>query len=106
MLPEELLARRLEWACAKDLDGAAFEIVLEDPAPAAIGVSVLQARLSGPPARFVQFSLVFRGPADPLLPQGTYRFRHAALGDFAFFITPVARTAQAADYEACFSHAP
>lgn len=106
MLPEELLARRLEWACAKDLGGEAFEVLLEAPAPATIGLAVAQASLLGSPERMVQFSLLFRGPADPLLPQGTYHFRHAALGDFAFFITPVARTREATDYEACFSHAP
>ena len=51
-----------------------------------------------------QFSIALLGPASPLLPQNTYRARHAELGDFAIFITAIARQADGIQYEACFSH--
>ena len=35
------------------------------------------------------FSLVFNGPADTFLPQGTYAMRHDALGEFDLFLVPV-----------------
>jgi hypothetical protein len=35
------------------------------------------------------FSLVFRGPSDVFLPQATYQFHHAALGELALFIVPL-----------------
>ncbi|MDR2333937.1 MAG: hypothetical protein LBE61_10670 [Burkholderiaceae bacterium] len=52
-----------------------------------------------------QFSVRLLGPSALLLAQQTYRARHAAQGDFALFIGPVARTAQGIEYEACISHA-
>ena len=36
----------------------------------------------------LQFSLVFRGPATPVLPQGTYRLSHADLGELELFLVP------------------
>ncbi len=55
-------------------------------------------------ADFQQFSVFFQGPAQPQLPQQTYRMRHAALGDFAVFIALVARNKDGFEYEACVSH--
>ncbi len=52
-----------------------------------------------------QFKLAFLGPQQPQLPQQTYRVRHAELGDFAIFITPIASHSNGIEYEACFSHA-
>ncbi|HYF72200.1 MAG TPA: hypothetical protein VD864_05235 [Nocardioides sp.] len=37
----------------------------------------------------MQFSLVFRGPLTPLLPQGTYRLHHAEMGDLDLFLVPL-----------------
>ena len=37
------------------------------------------------------FALHFRGPADPPLPQATYRLAHDGLGDLEIFIVPVGR---------------
>jgi len=49
------------------------------------------------------FSLVFRGPADAFLPQATYRLRHAALGDFDLFFTPIRQDQLGFYYEAVFN---
>lgn len=49
------------------------------------------------------FSLVFRGPAEPLLPQATYPLGHEQLGDFEIFLVPIGRDASAARYEAVFT---
>jgi hypothetical protein len=48
------------------------------------------------------FSLHFSGPRETLLPQGTYRFEHAALGWFPLFIVPRAQDASGTRYEAVF----
>jgi hypothetical protein len=47
------------------------------------------------------FRLAFRGPREPLLPQGIYAMRR---GDQAFdlFIVPIALTDAGAEYEAVF----
>jgi hypothetical protein len=51
-----------------------------------------------------QFSLFFHGPADRILPQGMYSFRHEAMGSRRLFIVPViGSNAERIVYEACFS---
>jgi hypothetical protein len=52
------------------------------------------------------FSLVFKGPPAPLLPQATYRFEHAGLGAFDLFICPIAAPAEGVRYEAVFNRLP
>jgi hypothetical protein len=49
------------------------------------------------------FSLLFHGPADPLLPQATYRFEHPSLGAMEIFIVPLGRDEHGATYEASFA---
>jgi hypothetical protein len=49
------------------------------------------------------FSLVFRGPPQRVLPQGTYLLGHSALDDLVIFVTPIASSAEGVDYQAVFS---
>jgi len=48
------------------------------------------------------FRLVFRGPVDPLLPQGTYRVMAEGF-DVQMFLVPIARDARGSQYEAIFN---
>jgi hypothetical protein len=48
------------------------------------------------------FSIVFRGPRDPVLPQGTYRVEHAAIGAFELFLVPIGPDGEGMRYEAVF----
>lgn len=50
-----------------------------------------------------RFSLLFRGPAQPVLPQATYTLEHAAAGALAIFLVPVGRDAQGVQYQAIFN---
>jgi hypothetical protein len=50
----------------------------------------------------VPFSLVFRGPLEPVLPQQIYRFEHDELGAFDLFIVPVGPGEAGMHYEAVF----
>jgi hypothetical protein len=49
------------------------------------------------------FSLLFRGPADRPLAQGTYRFEHSQFGSFALFIVPMVPDQAGQGYEAIFN---
>ena len=49
------------------------------------------------------FALLFDGPADPVLGQGTYAVEHPALGTFALFVVPIGRDADRTSYEAVFN---
>ena len=49
------------------------------------------------------FSLIFRGPAQPLLPQAIYDFEHPIHGVIPIFIVPLGTDADGVTYEAVFS---
>lgn len=49
------------------------------------------------------FSVLFKGPPEPLLPQRTYRLRNDELGELELFLVPVGADAEAVDYEAIFT---
>lgn len=49
------------------------------------------------------FSIEFKGPGEPVLPQGTYRFEHPALGIFEIFVVPIGRGQTGVCYEAVFT---
>jgi hypothetical protein len=40
-------------------------------------------------AKRAPFSIIFRGPPEPLLPQQIYSFEHKEIGSFDAFIVPV-----------------
>jgi len=50
-----------------------------------------------------QFSVLFRGPLDRPLAQGTYPFEHERLGAFELFIVPVGVEQDGLRYEAFFN---
>jgi hypothetical protein len=49
------------------------------------------------------FSLLFRGPIIPLLPQRTYRLQHEQLGEQDIFLVPLGADAGSMQYEAVFN---
>ena len=49
------------------------------------------------------FSIVFRGPEEAVLQQGTYAIHQATLGEFALFLVPVGMDEAGALYEAVFN---
>ena len=106
-LDDALYARALTWSDAQALAQQTVSFfTAEGERTIGIDMQVLSAtQTSTDTPGMLQFSLVFRGPRKPQLPQRTYRVRHAQLGDYAIFITPIAQSAGHVDYEACFSHA-
>ena len=53
--------------------------------------------------RRVPFSIVFRGPLEPLLPQQIYGFDHDELGSFELFIVPIGPDEAGMQYQAVFA---
>jgi hypothetical protein len=74
-------------------DGAKVELLLVEATP----------KDAGPYAPRPPFSLLFQGPADPFLPQATYRFEHPSLGVMEIFIVPLGLDEHGATYEAFFA---
>ena len=50
-----------------------------------------------------RFAIVFRGPREPSLPQGSYQFEHDEMGEFILFIVPIRQDGEGIYYEACFN---
>jgi hypothetical protein len=102
---------RLDWLTHDDFSGRIgepFEVKVEDQPPLALALAEtsLGGELGGPgpggQERF-QFSLVFRGPTTPLLPQGTYALHHADLGELSLFLVPLGPKDDEMRYEAAFA---
>ena len=49
------------------------------------------------------FSVLFRGPLDPILPQQIYRLEHPKLGALEVFLVPVGRGEDGVRYELVFA---
>ena len=49
------------------------------------------------------FSILFRGPKDPILVQRMYTVRHSSLGEMVLFLVPVGTDEDGLLYEAVFS---
>jgi hypothetical protein len=54
-------------------------------------------------SRQERFSIVFRGPRDTLLQQGTYQLQHTQLGALELFLVPVGQDHAGLYYEAVFN---
>jgi hypothetical protein len=72
---------------------------LSPTADSAFDVELIE--VSGAGAR--PFSLVFRGPGEPVLPQRIYRLEHPALGALDLFLVPIGRQPDGLRYEAVFA---
>lgn len=75
-----------------DAGERALELVLEEC-----------ARLGEPALERVPFSLLFRGPREPVLAQRIYPLVHDELGRFELFLVPVAQDDDGTRYEAVFT---
>lgn len=91
-----------------DRVGEQFRLRLPDAAILPLVLSEAEAGLedSGPSpggATRRQFSLVFRGPADPQLSQGTWELEHDLMGELALFLVPLGPDADGPRYQAVFA---
>jgi hypothetical protein len=84
--------------------------VLDDGAGIRLELELLESRLHHPDAPAVDesgtrapFSLLFQGPADPVLPQRIYHLEHDSVGPIEIFIVPVGRDDAGTSYEAVFA---
>ena len=85
--------------------GEPFHIRLDAPDPLEV-VLIEATELGGGgarPGRRTPFSIVFRGPRAPLLPQRIYRIEHDAIGTFDLFLVPIGPDPEGLRYEAVFT---
>lgn len=63
----------------------------------------VDSRAARGPGERAPFSLLFLGPAEPVLPQAMYEFEHRAHAPMTLFIVPVGPQDGQMRYEAVFS---
>lgn len=95
---EQLKKSGFEATCKSDF----LVSPVDQPANAA-RLLLAELRTRPAPPGYEQFSLLFQGPPEPTLPQGTYRFQHARMGEMPLFMVPVGRNQEGVQYEVCIS---
>ena len=83
------------------LVGEVFEVEAGDEP--AVELRLVEATVLGPGVGRDQFSLVFRGPPGPVMPQSIYPIDHGTLGSFELFLVPIGADTTGASYEAVFT---
>lgn len=85
-------------------------ILVDDDAGLRLDLELIEAAThpaDAPPTdaagRRTPFSLLFRGPREPVLAQRIQRLEHDALGPLEIFLVPVGRDDTGTRYEAVFS---
>src|ERR1051326_3720043 len=78
-----------------------YEVELGGQEPLTIELFRIDERHDSP--RVDQFSLLFRGPMSPWLPQATYRLRNGQIGEIALFLVPVGPEEGRMIYQAAFN---
>jgi hypothetical protein len=83
-----------------------FRVLIEAPRPVELELVEVKGWRSGTEeARGMErFSVLFKGPADILMPQNIYPLEHEQLGRFDIFLVPVGRDESSFNYEAVFNY--
>jgi hypothetical protein len=84
------------------LIGESFRIHVDDASPIEMELISAQPYDEQHSGDRTPFSIVFRGPSQPLLVQKTYGVEHALLGSFDLFIVPIGPDEAGLRYEAVF----
>ena len=81
--------------------GSAFRVALEGGRAVDVHLALVSdlRRMPGQEG----FSLLFHGPAEPALAQGTFPMSHPQMGEMDLFVVPISRDECEAVYEAVFS---
>ena len=76
--------------------------ISNESSPTVLDMQLIEVGDGRSTEQFEQFSVLFTGPKEPLLNQGTYRFEHAAMGSFDLFIVPISSDEGGTVYEVVF----
>ncbi len=78
-----------------------FKVVDEPSDP--IDLELTQVSERRATARQEVFSILFRGPADRMMPQQIHRLKHDRLGELDLFLVPIGKDRAGVYYEAVFN---
>ena len=83
-----------------------FRVKLDVPGPVDLELIQVKGYLTKPDEQdgMERFSVFFKGPDNPLLPQASYTFEHELMGSFDLFLVPIGRDEKGFKYEAVFNY--
>ena len=89
----------------ENLIGQVFEVPAEEKGEVFTELNLREvARLPhGHPTRPEPFSLIFEGPVEGALDQGTYFLRHEAIGEHSMFLVPIGEESNSRCYQSIFN---
>jgi hypothetical protein len=76
---------------------------LNPAAGGSLPVELVEVNSADLSPRLDTFSLIFRGPKAPLVPQGLYQLQHEKLGELSLYLVPVGPDRAGMQYEAVFN---
>jgi Domain of unknown function (DUF6916) len=79
-----------------------FQVIQPGAAAFALKLTKVIEQVKSP--RQEAFSVLFHGPADRFIGQGTYKLRNEKMGQLEIFLVPIARDNDGFQYEAVFNH--
>lgn len=98
-----MLSELTHESFAKEL-GTSFQLDYGPEAPLRLElIEATPGKQNSVGARRVPFSLLFRGPQQPVLPQKIYPLEHERLGRLEIFIVPLGPDGEGMRYEAIFT---
>lgn len=68
-----------------------------------VDLELIEAADEDSTPRQERFSLIFRGPLQPFLPQGTYRMEHDKMETLDLFLVPISKEEDGFRYQASFN---
>ncbi|MGH8564406.1 MAG: DUF6916 family protein [Gammaproteobacteria bacterium] len=83
--------------------GSSFELLDDGRGTITMVLAEVTGLGHGAGGRRDPYSLVFRGPPAPILPQRIYRLRHHQMGDLELFLVPIGPDGEGMRYEAIFT---
>ena len=83
-----------------------FRLKLNEEATADLELVLVKGYLTNPGDQegMERFSVFFKGPGKPFLPQHTYALSHEGMGDIELFLVPVGQDGDGFRYEAVFNY--
>ena len=103
------MSEDVELSRFEPLVGERFELTLPDAEPVPLElkeagpVGELSVKQAAELGKRMPFSLVFRGPAELLLPQGIRTLSHPEIGELSLFLVQLDQTEEASLFEAVFT---
>lgn len=82
--------------------GSTFRI-LDRNSPTQLEAKLTEVEDRNSSGALEQFSILFQGPPEPILPQQIYDIQHPTMGSFELFLVPIGADESGVTYESVFS---